>query len=104
MPPTSRRSVSMRAATRGPSGSLMLPPRAGPRPSFARQRHRRVVLLDDPPVSHVHVYAAGQAGIEAAHGTHDVDALEALRPVLLEDRTPLHRVLVRAGRTEVVAG
>ena len=45
----------------------------------------------------VHVYAAGQAGIEAAHGPHDVDALEFLRAIFLEDRSILHRILIGSG-------
>ena len=47
--------------------------------------------------------AAGQAGIEAAHRAHDVDALEFVRTVLLEDRRVLHRVLVRTRRAVNVA-
>ncbi len=47
--------------------------------------------------------AAGQARVEAAHRAHDVDALELVRPVLLEDRRVLHRVLVGAGRAVDVA-
>ena len=49
------------------------------------------------------MHAAGQAGVEAAHRAHDVDALEVLAVVLLEDRLALHRVLVRAGRAVGVA-
>ena len=36
--------------------------------------------------------------VEAADRAHDVDALELVRPVLLEDRRALDRVLVRPGR------
>src|ERR1700729_3692104 len=43
----------------------------------------------------IHVYAARQAGIEAAYRAHDVDTLELIRPVLLEDGCILHRILVR---------
>src|SRR5690242_19987322 len=50
----------------------------------------------------VHEHAARQARIEAAHGAHDVDALEVVRAVLLEDRRVLDGVLVRAGGTEGV--
>src|SRR5947207_1253650 len=58
--------------------------------------HRRVSLLDHPAVAEVHVDAARQARIEAAHRAHDVDALEVLGAVLLEQVHALHRVLVRA--------
>src|SRR5579875_211880 len=44
----------------------------------------------------VHVDAARQAGVEAAHCTHNIDALEVLRAVLLEDGGVLYGVLVRA--------
>src|SRR6476619_3128948 len=49
------------------------------------------------PGARVHVHAAGQAGVEAAHGPPDVDALEVLGPVLFEDRRVLHRVLIGPG-------
>ena len=45
-------------------------------------------------VAEIHVHAAGQAGIEAAHGTHNVDALEFIGAVLLKDRRVLHSVFV----------
>ena len=48
------------------------------------------------PVAQVHVHAARQARVEAAHRAHDVDAAEVVLAVLLEDRLALHRVLVRA--------
>ena len=48
-------------------------------------------------VAQVHVYAAGQAGIEAANRAHNIDAFEILRPIFFEDRRVLHRVLVRSG-------
>ena len=51
----------------------------------------------------VHVHAARQARVEAAHRAHDVDALEVLAVVLLEDRLPLHGVLVGPGRAVGVA-
>src|SRR5579875_234797 len=47
-------------------------------------------------ITQVHVDATRQAGVEAAHCTHDVDALEVLRAVLLEDGGVLYRVLVGA--------
>ncbi len=49
------------------------------------------------PVAKVHVNAAGQARIEAANGTHDVDALEVLRSVLFKDRRVLYGILIRSG-------
>ena len=61
------------------------------------------VVLIYPSVAQVHVHAAGQARVEAAHRPHDVDALEALGRVLLEDRGVLHRVLVGARRPVAVA-
>src|SRR5450755_3680644 len=51
----------------------------------------------------VHVHAARQARVEAAHRTHDVHALEVVRAVLLEDRGVLHGILVRTGGPERVA-
>src|SRR5206468_1685040 len=58
--------------------------------------HRRVSLLEHLAVAEVHVDPARQAGIEAADRPHDVDPLEVVAAVLLEDRQPLHRVLVGA--------
>src|SRR5215204_1528596 len=69
---------------------------------YAKTQCRGVTLLDDLAIAHVHVDPAGQARIEAAHGTHDVDALEVVGAVLLEDRHAGHRVLVRARRPEGV--
>ena len=57
----------------------------------------RVHLLQHLALAEVHVHAARQARVEAAHGPHDVDALE-----VVERRSPrrsgvfMHRVLVRA--------
>src|ERR1700756_932401 len=48
-------------------------------------------------LTQVHVNTARQARIEAAHRTHDVDALEILPVVLFEDRLALYGILVRAG-------
>ena len=61
-------------------------------------------LLQGLAVAEVHVDAAGQARVEAAHRPHDVHALEVVRPVLLEDGHVLNRVLVGPGRAEAVAG
>src|SRR5690349_21317005 len=69
----------------------------------SRAEHRRMTLFDHLAVAEVHVDAARQARIEAAHRAHDVDALEVVLAVLLEDRQALHRVLVRARRAEAVA-
>ena len=38
----------------------------------------------------------GRHGSKRPHRAHDVDAAEVVLPVLLEDRLPMHRVLVRA--------
>ena len=54
-------------------------------------------------VAQIHVYAARQARIKAAHRAHDVDALEFVRPVLFEDRRILHRIFVRTRRSVDVA-
>src|SRR5580704_15412671 len=53
-----------------------------------RQCHTggRVGRLEHLAAAEVHVHAARQARVEAAHGAHDVDALEVVRRVLLEDR------------------
>ena len=61
-------------------------------------------VLSTLPLAQVHVDPARQARVEAAHGAHDVDALEVVRGVLLEDRGALHRVLVRPRRAVDVAG
>jgi len=76
-------------------------------PSSARLRlppeHRQVVGLQHLARAEGHVDAAGEAGIEAPHGAHDVDPLESLRSVLLGDRGVLHGVLVGAGGAVGVA-
>src|SRR6185503_6005448 len=59
--------------------------------------------LPHPAPPEVHVDAAGQAGVEAAHRAHDVDADELVRAVLLEDRRVLDRVLVGPRRAVGVA-
>ena len=50
-------------------------------------------------IAEVHVHAARQAGVETAHGTHDVDPLELVRPVLFEDGRILHRIFVGPRRS-----
>jgi len=49
------------------------------------------------------MYAAGQAGVEAADGAHDVYALEVVISVLLEDGRVLHSVFVVTERAVDVA-
>src|ERR1700674_246097 len=41
------------------------------------------------------MYATWQAGVEASHRPHDVNALELVWPIFLEDWRVLHRILVR---------
>ena len=60
-------------------------------------------LLQDLAVAEIHVDAARQTRIEAAHRAHDVDALEVVRTVLLEDRRVLHRVFVGSRRAVDIA-
>ncbi len=60
--------------------------------------HRQVVHVELLAAAQVHVDAARQTGVEAAHRPHDVDALELVRAVLLEDRRVLHGVLIRPRR------
>src|ERR1700722_5737064 len=50
------------------------------------------------------MHAARQTRIEAAYRAHDIDSLEFVRPVLLEDRGILHRVLVRTRSAVNIAG
>src|SRR5262245_6079250 len=64
--------------------------------------HRRMARLQCPAGAQVHMHAAGQARIEAAHGSHDVYAFEIVRPVLFKNRRALHRVLIRPRRAEDV--
>src|SRR5579875_3091873 len=47
--------------------------------------------------------AAGKAGIETPHRSHDIDALEILRAILFEDRRVLNGVFIRSGRAVAVA-
>src|SRR5579872_2145094 len=87
------------------------PPRhAGPgMPGPARDElqveaeRRGVTLFQHLAVADVHVDATRQAWVEAAHRPHDVDALEVVRPVLLEDRSALDGILVRTGGAVDVA-
>src|SRR5690606_41288912 len=78
---SSRRPATPRSSSRG-------------RSVMAAAEHRRVQRAQRAALAEVHVDAAGQARVEAADRAHDVDALEVLRPVLLEDRHVLHGVLV----------
>ncbi len=73
--------------------------------SFAAHRaeHWRVPGFQDLAIAQVHVDAARQARIKAAHRAHDVDAFEFIRPVLLEDRRVLHRIFVRTRSSVNVA-
>src|SRR6266480_4386021 len=66
-------------------------------------KSRRMGDVDLLAVAEIHVDPARQARVEAADGTHDVDASEMLLAVLLEDGGVLHRVLVGAGRALRVA-
>src|SRR5215475_13980985 len=59
--------------------------------------------LQSLAATQVHVYAARKAWVEAAYRPHDVDALEAVRRILFEDRRVLHRVLVRTRRSVYIA-
>src|ERR671914_2553084 len=64
---------------------------------YAQPQRGGMSHLEYLALARVHVHSAGQAWVEATHGAHDVDTLEAVGAVLLEDRLPRHRVLVRAG-------
>ena len=50
------------------------------------------------PFAQVHMNAARQTRIKAAHRAHNIDSLEFVWPVLFKDRRILHRILVRARR------
>ena len=55
-----------------------------------------MAFFQDFAVAEIHVHAAWQAGIEAAHGAHDVDAFEFVSgSILFENRRVLHRVFIR---------
>src|SRR5579862_1136226 len=54
-------------------------------------------------IAEIHVHTARQARIEAAYRPHDVNTFELIRPVLLEDRRVLHRILVRPRRAIHIA-
>src|SRR5207248_4567343 len=60
-------------------------------------------LLKLFPFAQVHMHTAWQTRIKAAHCAHDVNALEAVRAILFEDRRVLHGILVGARRTIDVA-
>src|SRR5262245_53271499 len=104
--PTARRSFSSDTAiflatdlAKGPSRWVPSRPTARVRTSRHLGQDWRVTLLEHLAVAQVHVDAAGQAGVEAAHGAHDVDSLEGVpRRVLLEDRATGDGVLVGAQR------
>src|SRR3984885_114919 len=59
--------------------------------------------FDHLPVPDIHMYAAGQTGIEAANRAHDIDALEILWAIVFENGCVLHRVLIRAGSSIHIA-
>src|SRR5690349_2524706 len=65
--------------------------------------HWRVMRSQDFAIADVHMYAARQAGIEAANGPHDVDAFELVRTILLKDRCVLDGVLVWTSRPVDIA-
>ena len=79
--PRARRAAA-RCGRRPPGGRgaasvvAVAPPSAGQ--LGVRHLRGRVQLLQHLALAEVHVDAAGQAGVEAAHGAHDVDALEVL--------------------------
>src|SRR5579859_5664481 len=66
-------------------------------------KHRRMDGLEYLSATQVHVNAAREARIEAAHGAHNVDAFKLVGAVFFEDRRVLHSVLVGAGSTEHIA-
>src|SRR5271156_4146572 len=79
------------ASTRKPGASSVL------------AKHRRVMRFEHLAIAQVHVHAAGQAGVKAAHGAHDVYAFKFIRAVLFEDGCVLHCVFVGAGRPVYIA-
>src|SRR5262249_12645223 len=107
--PACERSSASSASTRSPAARASSPAAIGSPLFCPRVLHgegdsrRRVRRLEHLATAQVHVYPARQARVEAAHGAHDVDALEVLLGVLLEDRRVLHRVLVRPRRPVDVA-
>src|SRR5580700_9790819 len=54
-------------------------------------------------IAQVHMYTAGQAGVEAADSAHNVDTLEFILAVFLEDRRVLHRIFIRSRRAIDIA-
>src|SRR3954453_14629806 len=77
--PASRASVSQASLALSFMAPWLVAPWLVAEPMSDRQRDagRRVRRLDYTGVAQVHVHAAGQARVEAAHRPHDVDALEA---------------------------
>src|SRR3984957_20705932 len=53
-----------------------------------------MACLQHLSIPEVHVYAARQTRIEAAHSAHDVDSFEFVRTVLLEERRILNRIFI----------
>src|ERR1700682_4425067 len=49
------------------------------------------------------MHTAWQTWVKAAHGAHDVDALELVWAILLEDGRVLHRIFIRSGSAIHVA-
>src|SRR5438874_595522 len=87
-------SITCRAVSADASrGRVIVPPSR--RGSLLGAERRHVPHLEQLAAAVVHVDAARQARVEAAHRAHDVDTLELVRPVLLEERRVLHGVLVR---------
>src|SRR5437660_11262558 len=102
--------ASMAASALGPTACSTRSSSSSMRSRWARTEassmgvsRRGVQLLHGAALSEVHVDPTGQAGVEAAHGAHDVDALEVVGPVLLEDRRTRHGVLVGSGCAVAVA-
>src|ERR1700733_2143049 len=54
--------------------------------------------LQNLAIAEVHMYSTGQAGVKAAHRSHDVDAFELVWAVLFEDGRVLYRVFVGSRR------
>src|SRR5689334_2604255 len=71
---------------------------------WLRSEHGGVVDFEGFALAQVHVDAAGETGVEAADGAHNVDAFEVLGAVLFEDGGVLDRIFVGAGGAVDVAG
>ena len=90
-----RSPVTLRsAASSGSSGTMIVPGYSAPTDCVGECVRSRTC-----PSPRYMWTPHGRHGIEAAHRAHDVDALEVFAVVLLEDRLPLHRVLVGTGRS-----